>query len=307
MPAYAIGVDLGGTSLRVAAVDGRGRILEKITVASGSRCTSRQALGAMCDAIARLRSKHRRLRFLGAGIAVAGILDIEAGVLRSSPNLPRWRNVPLRRLVGRRLGGRFTLENDANAAALGESWIGAGSKHKTGSLLMITLGTGVGGGIVLDGEVWHGASGMAGELGHITVDPGGPRCGCGSRGCLEQYASATAIARMARKAGLRARSAEQLHQLATMGNAKASEVFRGLGQALGVAVAGLVNIFDPALVVIGGGVAGAWEFFSPAMMEEVRKRSFVYAAGKNIICNARLSSDAGLIGAARLAMRNQRG
>jgi glucokinase len=259
-------------------------------------------------------------KLAGVGVGVPGIIDLGSGTLRESPNLPGWHDYPVREEIERRLGTRVLLENDANAAALGEKWLGAG--RQVDDLCMITLGTGVGGGIILGGRIWHGMTGMAGELGHITVEPEGPRCGCGNRGCLEQFASAKAIGRMAREAAAggnapalarvaakRGFSSQTVCQLAESGDGAAQEIFSRAGRALGILVAALVNTFNLPLYVIGGGVAEAWEMFSPAMLAEARKRSFVYAATwsgasgpKTVITRAQLGSDAGLFGAARLAM-----
>jgi glucokinase len=187
---------------------------------------------------------------------------------------------------------------------------------------MLTLGTGVGGGIVLGGRIWHGMTGMAGELGHITVEPNGPRCGCGSQGCVEQFASATAIERMAREAAAggtapalarvtakRGFNSQTVCQLAEAGDDAAQEIFARVGRALGIVLAALVNTFNLPMYVVGGGVADAWPQFSPALFEELLKRSFVYVAtsshpsgGKTVIARAELGSDAGLFGAARLAL-----
>ncbi len=320
--AFAIGVDLGGTNLRIAAVDGRGKLREKIATGTGVARPRDEVIAEMCRAIQALAAKQKKAggRLAGVGVGVPGILDMKSGMLRESPNLPGWEDYPVREEIERRLGTRVILENDANAAALGEKWLGAG--RKVDDLCMLTLGTGVGGGIVLGGRIWHGMTGMAGELGHIMVEPGGPRCGCGSQGCVEQFASATAIERMAREAvagGLapamarvtakRGFSSQTVCRMAEAGDAAAQEIFARVGRALGIVVAALVNTFNLPMYVIGGGVADAWPMFSPAMLEEVRKRSFVYAAtsshpagGKTVIARAKLGSDAGLYGAARLAL-----
>jgi glucokinase len=228
------------------------------------------------------------------------------------------------------------LENDANCAALGEKWLGAGRHVR--HLAMLTLGTGVGGGIVMDEKIWHGMTGMAGEFGHMTVEPEGPQCGCGNRGCLEQYSSATAVMRMAREAiavgnapGL-ARvansdvefSAKEIYNLAVQGDEQAKKIFRRVGRALGISLATMINGLNLEMYVIGGGVSSAWDAFSPSIFEEVRQRSMVYAATapvdplhdssgasgqvepgtgrKTIITRALLGSDAGLFGAAHLPM-----
>ena len=199
MPSFAIGVDLGGTNLRIAAVDEQGTLLEKVTLGTQVARGRDYVISEMCDAIRELAAKFSRSgRMIGAGIGIPGIIDKRTGMLRESPNLPGWENYPVRNEIEQRLGAPVMLENDANAAAFGEAWLGAARGQE--SMCMITLGTGVGGGIVLDGKIWHGMTGMAGEVGHMTIDPSGPRCNCGNIGCVEQFASATAVMRMAREA-----------------------------------------------------------------------------------------------------------
>ena len=325
MPAFAIGVDLGGTNLRVAAVDGTGKLLEKVTSGTEVAKGRDAVIDAMTTVILDVAKKFQHVGPLaGIGVGIPGIIDMRTGMVRQSPNLPGWHDYPVQDEIEKRLKAPVILENDANAAALGEKWLGAARDWD--SMCMLTLGTGVGGGIVLDGQVWRGMTGMAGELGHITVDPNGPPCGCGSRGCVEQYASATAVKRMAMemiKSGKAPEleraskgnvefSAKVVYQMAVQGDEPAREIFRTVGWALGIVVADLVNVFNVPMYVIGGGVSSAWEAFSPALLEEVRKRSFVYGAttpgeihgqtGATIVTRALLGSDAGLYGAARLPL-----
>ncbi len=325
MTAFAIGVDLGGTNLRIAAVDDTGRLMEKMTLGTGVAHGRDHVIDEMTAAIREVSGKFSADKLLGIGVGVPGIIDMETGMLRESPNLPGWQDYPVRDEIEKRLGTRVILENDANSAALGEKWLGAARDHD--DVCMLTLGTGVGGGIVLDGRVWHGFKGMAAELGHITVEPNGPACGCGSRGCVEQFASATAILRMAKEAiaggrapGLARAQSENpefgskiVYQMAVQGDLAAKEIYEKVGWGLGIVVADLVNIFNLPMYVIGGGVASAWDAFAPAMFKEVAARSFVYAATtpdahvppdrkKTIITRALLSGDAGLYGAARLPM-----
>jgi glucokinase len=338
MPAFAIGVDLGGTNLRIAAVDQHGKVLEKITTGTEVTRGRDQVIHEMCVAIQELVTKFRSSGHLaGIGVGVPGIIDMQSGMLRESPNLPGWQEYPIKEEIEIRLRTSVVLENDANAAALGEKWLGAASQ--VDDVCMITLGTGVGGGIVLHGRIWHGMTGMANELGHITVEPDGVPCGCGSFGCLEQYASATAVKRMAIEAVAKGEapelgramnedpefSAKVVYQMSVQGDEPARNIFRVVGRAIGIAVADLVNIFNLPMYVIGGGVSSAWEAFAPSLLEEVRKRSFVYRATApsdgargvsgthvhddalpsrrtTIITRALLGSDAGLIGAARLPM-----
>ena len=337
MPNFSIGVDLGGTNLRIAAIDEQGTLMEKTTLGTKTVFGRDQVLNNMCDAIQQTSDKYRSsANLFGVGIGVPGIMDMQTGMMRDSPNLPGWADYPVRAEIERRLGTPVILENDANCAAFGEKWLGAG-RH-VGDLAMLTLGTGVGGAIVMDGKIWHGMTGMAGEFGHMTVEPEGPRCGCGNRGCLEQYASATAVVRMAREAiaagqahGL-ARgassdvefSAKEIYNLAIQGDEQARKIFRRVGRALGISLATMVNGLNLEMYVIGGGVSSAWEAFSASIFEELRQRSMVYAATapadplhmssgasaqvepgtgrKTIITRALLGSDAGLFGAARLPM-----
>jgi len=199
MPDFSIGVDLGGTNLRIAAVSTDGQLLEKITLGVKVALGRDHVIGEMCDAIHRLTEQYRGSgRFIGAGIGVPGIIDMETGMMRKSANLPGWSDYPVRDEIERRLGARVFLDNDAKVAALGEKWLGAG--RGVDNMAMITLGTGIGGAIVLNGKIFYGMNGMAGEFGHVTVEPGGVPCGCGNHGCAERYASATAVVRMAHEA-----------------------------------------------------------------------------------------------------------
>jgi glucokinase len=201
------------------------------------------------------------------------------------------------------LGTPIVLENDANAAALGEMWMGAGRDVR--DLVLITLGTGVGGGIVVGGKILHGYRGMAGEIGHMTIYPDGNPCGCGNCGCLEKHASATAIAAMGRMLLLgRDVTAAKVHQLATAGNADAMLVFESMGKALGIAIANLINIFNFPLYLISGGPLPAWDFFAPAMFFEIGKRSYTYKHSSARIEKALLGADAGLFGAAYLPFQH---
>ena len=195
---FSIGVDLGGTNLRIAVVDEEGHLVEKVTLETKVSLGRDHVINDMCGAIQRLTEKYKNsAALLGIGVGVPGITDLQAGYLRDSPNLPG-PDYPVRAEIERRLKTTVVLENDANAAALGEQWLGAARNFP--DMAMITLGTGVGGALVLGGMIWHGMLGMAGEFGHTTIEPEGNPCGCGNRGCLEQYASATAVVRMAKEA-----------------------------------------------------------------------------------------------------------
>ena len=342
MPDFAIGVDLGGTNLRVAAVSVPGEILEKVTLGTKLALGRDHVIDEMCSAIQRLSGRYKATgEFLGAGIGVPGLIDLQTGMMRKAANLPGWENYPARAEIERRLGARVILENDARVAAFGEQWLGAA--RGVANMAVLTLGTGIGGGIVLGGKIWHGMNGMAGEFGHVTVEPQGYPCGCGNRGCAERYASASALVRMAREAvaGGQAPSlagaasadaefgAKSIYNLAIQGDEPARRIFRSFGRYLGILLADLVNVLNLEMYVIGGGASSAWDAFAPTMFEELRQRSIVYAATapsdplggnpsvknddvsaqnqetierKTIITRAILGSDAGLYGAARISM-----
>jgi glucokinase len=332
MSDFSIAVDLGGTNLRIAAVSTNGEMLEKVTLGTNLASGPDHVVSDMCDAIVRLSGKYRSAgSFLGVGAGIPGILDLEAGKVSKSANLPGWSGYPVREEIERRLGTHFFLDNDGNMAALGEQWLGAA--RGVPNMAMLTLGTGIGGAIVLNGKIFHGMNGMAGEFGHVPIEPEGVPCGCGSHGCSERYASATAVVRMAREAiasgaaeGLaKAASdaefgAKSVYNLAMQGDEDARKIFRRFGKALGMLLAGMVNGLNLEMYVIGGGVSSAWDAFAPAMFDELRERSLIYAATepegaagkhassvahvisgrKTIVTRALLGSDAGLYGAARI-------
>src|SRR4051812_24293219 len=342
MSTFAIGVDLGGTNLRIAEVDGDGILLEKVTLGTQVIKGRDFVIGEMTDSIKTLIAKYSpKMELQGVGIGVPGIIDKRTGMLRESPNLPGWDDYPVRDEIERLLAAPVVLENDANVAAFGEGWLGAARGYN--EVCMITLGTGVGGGVVLGGKIWQGMNGMAGGVGHVTGGSNGYPCKCGNIGCAEQYASATAIMKMAREEidggtapemeklakGLHGPniefSARAVFNLALQGDAAAQRVYDRVGNALGILIADLVNILNLRMYVIGGGVSNGWQAFAPKMFEELKKRSMVYAATappdefigvgaaskvaskqpppyRTVVTRALLGSDAGLYGAARLPM-----
>ncbi|HEX3685274.1 MAG TPA: ROK family protein [Bryobacteraceae bacterium] len=303
MSAYSIGVDLGGTNLRVAAIDGEGQVLDRVSVPAIYEAGPEHVVKDIVQAIHEVRSRVAADGLLGVGIGVPGFIDIETGVVIGSANLPGFQDFPVRDEIQRQLGTKIMLENDANAAALGEMWRGAGKDVK--DLILLTLGTGIGGGIIIDGRVLHGFLGMAGEFGHMTVFPDGNPCGCGNSGCLEKHASATAIAAMGRMMHFgRDTTSATVYELALKGNERALLVFESMGRALGVALASLINIFNFPLYLLSGGPLPAWELFAPSMFTEVKRRSFTFARTGTRIEKALLGADAGLFGAAYLPLQH---
>jgi glucokinase len=299
MAEYSIGLDLGGTNLRGAAIDRSGKILQKISGSTKMSAGKKALLDDMAAVISRLKDEYGAAGLAGIGVGVPGFILLKEGVIKNCNNLPFLENSPIRDEMEQRLSARVILENDANAAALGEKWMGAG--REVDDLVLLTLGTGIGGGIISGGKALHGYLGMAGELGHITVVPGGNPCGCGNQGCLEKHASASAVAAMARVMNLGADlSSKDVYDLAMAGNASARRIFIIMGQALGTGLAMLVNTFNFPLYLLSGGMLGAWDLFAPAMLEEVRMRSFTFRTTETRIEKATLGNEAGLFGAAYL-------
>ncbi len=303
MSDYALGIDLGGTNLRVAALRPDGRTLDKISVPTNIAAGRDALIESIVRGIRQIQAARVGEGLLGIGIGVPGFILLEKGIITKSPNLRGLENFPMRDTLQDRLGSPVILENDANAAALGEKWQGAG--RGVDDLVLLTLGTGIGGGIISGGKILHGYLGMAGELGHLTIesDPArGARCGCGNTGCLEAQASATAIHRMAREAGLGDLTSHQVYDSAMAGSAPARAIFERMGQALGLGLSLLVNTFNFPLYLLSGGVLAAWDLFAPAMLEECRHRSLTFRQTDTRIDKATLGEEAGLYGAARLAL-----
>lgn len=299
MSSFTIGLDLGGTNLRAAAFSSDGQMLDLVSRPTEVTSGREAMLNNMVDAIDSLRLAHADRNLLGVGIGVPGFIRLREGVIVGSNNLKPLEDFPLRDAITERLGTPVILENDANAAALGEKWHGAG--RDVNDLVLFTLGTGIGGGIIHHGRIVHGADGMAGELGHITVVPDGNPCDCGNRGCLEKHASATAVTSMARLIRLGDDlTAVQVYEFARDGDTRAIRIFESMGRALGIALATMINTFNYPLYLLSGGLLPAWEFFAPAMLAEVKTRSFTYRNTHTRIEQATLGNQAGLYGAAYL-------
>ncbi|HYY59336.1 MAG TPA: ROK family protein, partial [Pyrinomonadaceae bacterium] len=260
-----IAADLGGTNLRAATVDAEGRIHERVKHQTPKAERADEIVRALVQAARECErlSERRGAQVSALSVVVPGTVQIENGVVTKAPNVPCLDGFRLGAALESELQWPAILENDANAAAVGEMWQGAGRGART--IICVTLGTGVGGGIILDGQLWRGIDGSAGEIGHIGVEPTGTACPCGSRGCLEVYASATAIVRMTREARpcyprspLHTKeelTAEMVYMSGIEGDELALEVFRRMGFYLGVGLASLIDIFNPERIVIGGGVA----------------------------------------------------
>jgi glucokinase len=311
MKKAVIGIDLGGTNIKAGAVDMEGRVLTRHRRPTGADAGPKAVAEHICKAARNCIDALEDCRIAGVGVGSPGTIDLHEGVVLFSPNMPGWEDIPLRAWIEEDLDMPCVLENDANSAALGEQWVGAG--RGADSLVMFTLGTGIGGGVVLDGRVWHGTGGFAGEIGHMCIDPEGPECGCGSRGCIEAHASATGMVRRMQQeidAGRDTLLAEQsggftakdIYEAALKGDEAAQENFADTGRFLGVAISNMLHILNPAVVVLSGGVTAAGDMLLKPIRAEVRDRTMDACQRDVRISIAELGEDAGFIGAARSFM-----
>ena len=314
---WIVGVDLGGTNIVVGLVPIEGgEVLGFRTVptesARGAKFVVDRIVSLVEAAITEVTAQQGTSRgaVAGVGIGSPGPLDRKTGTVINTPNLG-WRNFPLRDLVANQVKLPCALDNDANCATYGEWWLGAG--RGVSSLVGLTLGTGIGGGIVLDGQIYHGCSDVAGEIGHMTIDSNGRKCKCGNYGCLEQYASGPAIALRAAEgieAGaetslvdmvdgkLEEITAATVYEATVQGDPYAAEVMKDTARFLGAGVASIINILNPEMVVIAGGVTRAGDTLFEPLRAEVRRRAFRSAQECCKIVPAELPGTAGVVGAA---------
>jgi len=311
MKDIVLATDLGGTNMRMAAIDDAGTVLYR-SKAKTPRSTDGEAIIEMGE---ECREQLPDANLIAVAAAVPGSIDFESGVITNAPNLPELDEFPMAREIRNRLGIPAVLDNDANAAAIGENWLGA--SMGVDNSIMVTLGTGVGGGIFVNGQIIRGKDGTAGEIGHINVEPDGPPCGCGSRGCVEKYSSASAVVRMAKEfavenpsSSLNAQeglTAEMVYEIAKAGDPAAIEVFRKQGHYLGLMLAGLINTLNPEAIVIGGGASGGWDLFVGTLQSEIKARCYKQPAERAKIVRSRLGDDAGILGCARLGFSEASG
>ncbi|HLA12042.1 MAG TPA: ROK family protein [Pyrinomonadaceae bacterium] len=312
---FVFAADLGGTHLRAAIVDCSGQIGHQIKTSTPQAETPNEIVRMLVSAARECEQHAKQLGgcIVATSVAVPGTVDVANGVVIKAPNVPCLDGFRLAAALESELSWPTVLENDANAAALGEMWQGAARGYS--AIVCITLGTGVGGGIILNGKLWRGADGSAAEIGHMAVDPfDGVPCACGSRGCLEVYASATAIVRMTREARPRYPNsvlhttedlnAETVYRAGIQGDELAVEVFRRMGVYLGIGIASLINLLNPEIIVLGGGVSSGWTLFESHMRQQVAERAFPLPARTVRILRAKCGDNAGLLGAAWLAFRD---
>lgn len=297
MTRHVLAGDLGGTHLRLAVVNEEGRIVTPVIKRRHPEAVSPDALIELIQTMAGELS-HVTYDAVAVGAPSPAAKDFD-GVLTKLPNLPSVTGMNLITALADAFSLPVTVENDATAAAIGEAWIGA--TRGTLNSICLTLGTGIGGGLILNGEPHRGPDGSAGEIGHFTVEPDGNPCNCGSRGCIEQYASATAVVRMAAENGLVRENSEQVYQDRQNGDERAEAVFTSMGRYLGIVLAGLINTLNPDAVVICGGASAAWDAFYPSLRNEIDHRAYPAPAARAHVVRGELGDNAGIIGVARSA------
>lgn len=311
--AMFIGIDIGGTGIKGVLADKGGVIF-----ATGRTPTPKTAkeINQSIDKLARHLAQDADVPFSkikGIGIGSAGSIDSDKGKVITSPNIPAWRNYPLAKEVEKLTGKKTFIENDATVAVLGELWMGRGSKYK--NWFMLTLGTGIGGGAIVEGQLLRGRNGVAAEFGHIPVDHKGKPCGCGSTGCFEQYASATALIALANEltakypsskvteyAKSRPLNAKVVCDEYKNGDALAKEAVDTVAYYLGVGIAALANVFNPEAVIIGGGISRDLPLFLPGIRKEIDRRAVKGIREKIAICAVKHEDKGPALGAIRNAI-----
>lgn len=318
MDKKVIGVDIGGTNIRFGIVKRSGRILHRLIRPTMAQLGRDAVIKNIINGIEGLitASNTKKKYILGIGLGAPGFIDSK-GIITFSPNLPGWEDVDLGKIVRSRLKIPVVIENDANAAAFGERWLGAGMKSQ--NLLCITLGTGIGGGIILNNKIWHGDKGMAGEIGHITVNPDGPLCNCGNYGCLESYSSATGMISRIKdlsekgsetsflpkiKSGIKLEARDIFFE-ARKGDSLSLEIIEDAGKYLGIAISGFVNLLNIKTIILYGGLVSGLGLFAKKMKKEIKKRVISSFSKDVLVLKAELKDDAGMMGAAGVMLHSK--
>lgn len=305
---YYLGIDIGGTNIRLGIVDGKGKVLTRYRIPTLKEQGKNKVITRLLRAIEFIIKKSA-YPVKGIGIGCPGPLDNRKGIVLSPPNLPDWKGVHLKKIVERRFRLPVAVENDANLIGLGENWRGAGKN--VSSMVLLTLGTGIGSALILGKRLWSGSRGFASEFGHVSIDLSGPRCGCGNRGCIEVYASATAVVRRMKQSLRRGQvskafkstkdniTASAIYLAAKKGDRLSRRIVDETGLYLGAAVANIVNALNPEMIVISGGMAKAGKPLLDKIKEVVRDRALKESARGLKIVAGRLGEDAGIIGAVK--------
>ena len=308
---YAIGIDLGGTNLKAGLVDREGKIHHRLSIKTENNAdpqTISNQIFELIDKIVKVGVglKPAPTNIIGVGLGSPGLVDKKGETILFSPNLPLWRNIPIKRMVSERFSIPCVLENDANAAAWGEKWVGAGKEAD--SLVMLTLGTGIGGGIIINNKLWRGVNNVAAEIGHMVIQMDGPKCSCGNYGCIEAYASATALVRRFKellKSGMPSSlkdagdvTAKMINDAAFQGDKASLDIIKETGHYLGVALVNIMHVLNPEVIVLTGGMIGSGDLLMNPIKQVIKEKAFEASAKETKIVFSQLGNDAGIIGAA---------
>ena len=299
MKKYILGVDVGGTNIKLGVIDKTGSIISRSRLDTKSYIRSKNKLiEAVITEINDMFSSCnlKKSHFVGVGIGLPGLVDPINGIVKFLPNIPGWKNVPLKKIFEKQLSLPAYIENDVNLITLGEWKYGAGKG--VSDMICLTLGTGVGSGLILDGKLYRGAGYAAGELGHIPLNEKGPQCGCKGYGCLESYVGNKRLQERAAKIFKRKQIVlEEVTDLAEQGNLRAKEFWQETASHIGNALTGVVNLLNPARIVIGGGVSDSHKFLFKTIEKTIKNRAMKAQASMFKIVKARLGNDGGIIGA----------
>lgn len=313
---YALGVDLGGTNIKIGIVSERGKLVKSLSIKTETELGPKKVVANILSGIKQALSKNK-FKIQGIGIGCPGVVSIKKGIVENAPNLPGWKNIKLGSIVKKEFGYDVHVENDANAAAIGELIFGAGKKYS--SFIMVTLGTGVGGGIVFNKKIFRGEFGAAGEIGHISIDVNGPKCNCGSTGCIEAYAGNHYLKETVRKelpenpestiwnlidGDLKNVSPRLIQKASEQGDEYATLVIERMGKQLGAALASLSNLLDISTFIIGGGVAGFGKPLFDSTRKSISSRVLSPLRTRVLVIPARLKNEAGIKGASSLVFYN---
>jgi len=301
---FIIGIDLGGTNLKIALLDLRYQIKDKEVLNTQKFIKKENLICAIIDSINKIieNNKLSRANILGVGLGLPGPIDYEKGIVHFFPNIPGWREVKLKTILERKLRLPVFVDNDAKLMSLAEYKLGAAKGSR--NTVCITLGTGVGGGIIINGSLYRGVSNASGEIGHMPINEKGPRCNCGGRACLETYIGNNRILKEAKRLFRRDITLEELSYLAGKQNRQAQTIWLRVAGRLAVALVGVVNLLNPDCIVIGGGVAGAGKILFDNIRKIIARQAMSVQAGHVKVFKAKLGNNAGLIGAAILVREN---
>lgn len=313
---YAVGVDLGGTNIKIGIVSDKGKLVKSISIKTEADCGPKNVIANIIKGVELTLAKNK-LKIQGIGIGCPGVVSIKKGIVENAPNLPGWKNVKLGPIIKEKFGYKVHLENDANAAAIGELIFGSGKKLD--SFVMVTLGTGVGGGIVFNKKIFRGEFGAAGEIGHISIDINGPKCNCGSTGCIEAYAGNSYLKEQIRSElkdypdskvwqlienDLTKVSPRIIQAALEKKDAYAQFVVERMGKQLGTALASLSNLLDISTFIIGGGVAGFGKPLFNSTRKTISERVLLPLRQRVLVIPAKLQNEAGIKGASSLVFYN---